>query len=119
MVNELKKIIDIASSEHYTWADNCDAWHFLKTEKLSAIREKMPKGTQGKLHYHEKSEQFFFILSGEVTFEIEDTTYTLIQNKGISIKPKEKHKIKNSTDNDLEFIVISSPLAYGDRISLE
>jgi len=119
MEKEIKRVTDINSSEHYTWGQNCDGWHFVKTENLSIIKETMPKGTQEKLHYHKKSQQFFFILSGEATFEIEGTIYTVNQNQGISVSPNEKHKIKNNTDTDLEFIVVSNPISHGDRINLE
>jgi mannose-6-phosphate isomerase-like protein (cupin superfamily) len=116
---EQKRIIDTDNSDHYIWGTDCHGWHFVKTENLSVIKETMPVGTQEKLHYHEKSQQFFYILSGEANFEIEGIEYTLRQHQGISILPLEKHKIKNISTEILEFIVISNPISHGDRVNLE
>jgi mannose-6-phosphate isomerase-like protein (cupin superfamily) len=117
--NDLKRITDIANSDHYTWGTNCEGWHFVKTENLSVIRETMPKGTQEELHFHEKAEQFFYILSGEATFQIDKKMYLVRENQGISIKPYENHKIINNTSGDLKFIVISNPPSHGDRVNCE
>ena len=119
MENQPGRISNTHNTEHYTWGEACDGWHFLKTGNLSVIRERMPKDRAEKLHYHEKSEQFFYILSGEATFEVETVKYIVRAGEGISIKPGEKHQVSNNAGSDLEFIVISSPMAHGDRINIE
>jgi mannose-6-phosphate isomerase-like protein (cupin superfamily) len=115
----LDRIKDIDNSDHYSWGEVCDGWHFIKTESLSVIREKMPKGSQENKHFHARALQFFYILSGEATFEIDEQIYVIKENQGITIKPTEKHKIMNNTDFDLEFLVISNPPSHGDRIDIE
>ena len=112
------RITDNDNSDNYCWGENCDGWHFIKTESLSVIREKMPKGTQEKKHFHARALQFFFILSGEATFEIDEQLYVIIENQGITIKPNEKHKIMNNKDINLEFLVISTPPSHSDRIDI-
>ena len=119
MGNSLLKIIDSDNSGFYTWGDNCSGWHLIKSESLSVIKEIMPSMKSEKLHFHRKSQQFFYILSGMATFEIEGEIYMVGQNKGILIKPKLKHKILNNTDSDLEFLVVSEPESHGDRIDIE
>jgi mannose-6-phosphate isomerase-like protein (cupin superfamily) len=118
MLKEVKRIVEPVNSEHYLWGNNCDGWHLLKTENLSVIKETMPKGTEEKLHYHQKSQQFFYILSGEASFVIDGITFTVRQNQGISVSPHEIHKISNKTEEDLEFLVISSPVSHGDRVDI-
>lgn len=104
------------NSQHYKWGDNCDGWKFLDRENLSVISEKMPSGTSETLHFHKTATQFFYILKGIATFEIEDEIFTVNENEGIEIKTLKKHKISNQTKNDLEFIVISQPTTKnGDR----
>ena len=34
----------IHNAEHYTRANNCDAWHLLKTNSLSVIQERKTAG---------------------------------------------------------------------------
>lgn len=119
MEKELLGIVDIANAEHYEWGDKCDGWHFVKTDSLSVIKETMPPTTKEALHYHDKSQQFFYILSGIATFEINGLVYNVGQNRGISIRPGIKHRILNNSDSDLEFIVVSEPKSHGDRVNID
>jgi len=112
------KVKNTENSEHYIWGNNCDGWHLLKSESLSIIQEKMPPKTTEKLHYHSKSQQFFYILKGTATFEINNEIVEISENNGIYIQPNEKHRILNNTDFDLEFIVISEPKSHGDRTEI-
>lgn len=107
------------NSEHYFWGNNCDGWHFLKSDSLSIIREKMPPGTEETMHFHSKSQQFFYILSGAATFVLNDKTETVAANEGLHILPGTHHQIKNNGTEDLHFLVISEPKAHGDRTNIE
>lgn len=104
------------NTEHYFWGNKCEGFHLVKTENLSVIQEIMPVNTSEKLHYHENSQQFFFILNGTATFEIENEIYVVKNGNGIHILPKIKHKIKNLQSVALEFLVISQPRICGDRV---
>lgn len=106
------------NSEHYTWRNDCDGWHLLKTNSLSIIQEKMPPKTEENLHFHSKSQQFFFILKGIATFEVNNEIIVVQENQGLHIKPNEQHRIFNKSNFDLEFIVISEPKSHGDRTNL-
>ena len=79
----------------------------------------MPQGTTERLHYHEKSQQFFYILSGEAAFQVEGAVHRVIAGQGMAIMPGERHKIYNDSAEMLEFIVISSPKSHGDRMNLD
>ncbi|WP_109831953.1 cupin domain-containing protein [Reichenbachiella versicolor] len=104
------------NSQHYYWGDGCEGWHLVKSSELSIIEERMPPGTEEVKHYHETAQQFFQILKGTATFELEDETIMIHEKEGFHIKPEIKHKILNNGDVPLEFIVISSPTTRGDRI---
>src|SRR5688572_21102488 len=106
------------TAEHYTWGQNCDGWHLLKSDSLSIIQEKMPGGTEEALHFHHKAQQFFYILAGQATFEIGNKLIEVKANEGLHIAPKQKHKIKNNVISDLHFLVISEPKAHGDRTNI-
>ncbi|HWK56195.1 MAG TPA: cupin domain-containing protein [Parapedobacter sp.] len=103
---------------HYQWGDNCDGWHLVKTDALSVIQENMPPGTEETLHFHTNAQQFFFILNGTATFEKNGAYVDVGERQGFYIQPGEHHRIFNKTDHDLEFIVISQPMAHGDRTSV-
>jgi len=111
-------IKDTENSEHYTWGNACDGWHLVQSSSLSIIQEKMPPGASENVHYHEVAQQFFFILKGHATFEVNGTTYDVRAGQGFHIRPKQKHRIVNNSNEPLEFIVTSEPKSHGDRIDL-
>jgi len=106
------------NTEHYIWGDKCDGWHLLKSASLSIIQEKMPPHTSEGLHFHNTAQQFFFILKGTATFQVEGAIFEVNENKGFYILPLQKHRIFNHTDLTLEFLVISEPKSHGDRVNL-
>lgn len=110
--------ISIQNTTHYTWGDNCDGWHLLKTESLSVIQEKMPAGTSEQLHFHHRAQQLFYILSGIATFEIAEKIIIVKANESIAIPAGVKHSIANKTGEDLNFLVISQPDSHGDRTNI-
>jgi len=112
-----KMKISKENSEHYYWGEKCSGWHLVKSENISIIEELMPPNTKEQKHYHNFSEQFFQILNGIGTFEIDDQIIEVEKGSGIHILPKIKHSIKNNTSENLEFIVISHPTTRGDRIN--
>lgn len=106
------------NSEKYTWGNNCFAWHLVNNKDLSVIQETMPPGTKEKMHKHSHSQQFFFILSGQATFIINNQEYYISEQQGIHINHNVAHQISNESQENLEFIVISQPHAHGDREDL-
>ncbi len=109
-------ITSTENAEHYTWGNQCDGWHLLRSDSLSVIQERMPPGTVEQMHYHERAQQLFYILSGTATFEVEGEVKTVAANQSIHISPKTKHRILNNGDTDLHFLVISEPKSHGDRV---
>lgn len=108
----------ILNVEYYTWGNNCDGWHLLKSDSLSVIQERMPTGTTEQLHYHEKAQQLFYILSGTATFEINGQAETVSISESVHIPAKILHRISNNHADDLNFLLISEPKAQGDRIEI-
>ena len=108
--------IDKEISIHYKWGEDCDGWKLLDKENLSVIIEKMPPGTSEQTHFHKQATQFFYVLKGTATFEIEGEKLTVEADEGIEIEPLESHLISNAGEKELEFLVISQPTTkQGDR----
>jgi mannose-6-phosphate isomerase-like protein (cupin superfamily) len=106
------------NSEHYIWGNGCDSWVLRDDRNLSVKQEKMPSGASENLHFHEYAEQFFFILKGEAVFYSDDEKIFVKAGEGISILPGSKHYISNESNEELEFLVISSPSTNNDRIEI-
>jgi len=63
-------VISKDNAEHYKWGEVCDGWHLVKSQNLSVIQELVPPGCSEVQHYHKRSEQFFYILSGTATLKV-------------------------------------------------
>ncbi|GED28755.1 cupin [Brevibacillus agri] len=107
------------NAEHYIWGDHCDGWHLVKGTELSVIFERMPGETAEVRHYHERSRQFFFVLSGQAVLEVEGVRHEIGPQEGVEVPPGARHQMKNESGEDVEFLVISQPTTRGDRIQVE
>ncbi len=76
----------------------------------------MPAKTEEVCHYHHEAQQFFFVLSGTATMEIDGKQIILQANEGIEVPPLQAHQMRNDSQEDVEFLVISHPNSRGDRI---
>jgi len=110
------KPISTANAEHYTWGNNCDGWYLVRTPELNIIEELMPPGTSETRHHHVRARQFFFVLSGELTLEIEHHDFTLQAGQGIEIAPGQSHQAINRSKASVRILVTSQPPSHGDRI---
>lgn len=103
------------NAEHYTWGEGCDGWYLMNRPDMLIIHEKMPPDTREKRHYHAVSRQFFFVLQGVLTMELEGRQHDIAAQQGIEIPPQSKHQAMNRSVNPVEFLVISHPTPRGDR----
>jgi mannose-6-phosphate isomerase-like protein (cupin superfamily) len=110
------KVSKYNALKHYTWGDGCDGWNLADEKAFSVKQESMPPGTAEAKHYHAVAQQFFFILKGIATFEIDGTLHTAAVHEGLHIKPGLKHQISNKGSEDLEFLLFSQPSTTNDRI---
>jgi mannose-6-phosphate isomerase-like protein (cupin superfamily) len=111
------RIINTEKAEHYKWGNNSDGWHLLKSESLSIIQERVSPGESESRHYHNESQQFFYVLSGIASIEVCGAMHEVQAGSGIHVAAKEPHQLANSGDIDLSFLVISEPESHGDRVN--
>jgi len=107
------------SLKHYQWGENCDGWNLVDEKTLSVKLERMPSHTSEQKHFHQHSQQFFYILKGEAIFEIQQERISVKSEQGIHIKAGIQHRIINESNEDLEFILSSQPSTMNDRINVE
>ncbi|WP_318508793.1 cupin domain-containing protein [Bacillus sp. T3] len=107
------------NAEHYVWGNICDGWHLVKSDGLSVIHEQMPGNTSEVRHFHKQARQFFFVLSGTATLEVNGEYIILNTHEGVEIPPLTPHQMINDSNNDVEFLVISQPASKGDRVLAE
>jgi mannose-6-phosphate isomerase-like protein (cupin superfamily) len=108
-------VITTRNAEHYRWGDCCDGWYLVKNDRLNIIQERMPPGTSETRHLHRKSQQFFFVLEGQATLEIDGREVVLNAREGARVPPGAAHRMQNRSRRALEFTVTSEPPSHGDR----
>ncbi len=106
------------NAEHYRWGVDCDGWHLVIDKQLSVIEEFMPPGSAEIRHYHERSQQFFYILTGEVLMEVNGENVLIPAGCGVRILPGTRHQIRNPSSSPVRFLVISQPSSRDDRIEV-
>lgn len=104
-----------STSVHYTWASVCDGWKLVDTPNLSVIQERMPSSTQETRHKHLRVRQFFYVLRGELTLEVDGDINKLGPQQGLEISPGQAHQARNESASDVEFLVISDGISREDR----
>ena len=110
--------ISTANAPHYVWGGVCDGWHLAETEGLSVIEERVPSGAAEVRHYHARAEQFFYVLVGTATLEVEGVRHRLAPGQGLHVAAGERHQLANRETGELRFLVVSVPPSHGDRITV-
>ena len=113
------QIADLSSAAHYTWGGVCDGWHLLEHPDLSVIQERVPPGAGEIRHFHSRARQFFYVLSGTATLELEDGSVTFGPGQGVHVAPGTAHRFANRSSDEVVFLVISSPSTAGDRTNAD
>jgi len=107
------------NAEHYTWGENCEGWNLVRNADLSVIEEVMPPATAEQIHRHRVAQQFFYILTGEAVMEFGDKKVAMRDGQGVTVNPGVPHRIRNLSNSDVRFLVISQPSTKnGDRENL-
>lgn len=86
-------------------------------KELSVTSERMPANTTEAEHFHVKAKQLFYILSGKARLYVEGKAYEMKAGDGVLVMPGAWHKFCNPTFDYVNYLVISSPMATGDRSS--
>lgn len=110
-------MISTRTAEHYVWGGCCDGWHLLRSAELSVIQEWMPPGAAESRHRHERARQFFYVLSGRLTLELEGTRHELGAGEGLEVPPLSAHQASNESGAEVSFLVVSQPPSHGDKVT--
>jgi mannose-6-phosphate isomerase-like protein (cupin superfamily) len=113
------ELIATRTAEHYPWGDGCDGWFLLKAAGFHVIEERMPPGTAEKRHYHERAEQLFYVLAGELTMRFQGNSVRVGAREAVRVSAGEVHQATNESGTAVEFLVISCPPSHGDRTNVE
>jgi uncharacterized cupin superfamily protein len=85
----------------------------LGAEQLSFSWRRMSPGTGGRGSYghrHPGQEEIFFVISGTVTFKVDDDVFDAGPQTAVRISGESFRSVHNDTDADAELLIFSSRL---------
>ncbi len=113
------EVVSREHAEHYRWGgadgNESDGWYLVRAESMHVIEERMPAGAVETRHFHARARQFFYVLEGVLTMEVEGALFYLAAGQGIEIAPGDRHQAVNRGGEALRFLVTSVPPSHGDR----
>ena len=112
-------VVSSDTTPPYPWGTGCLGWHLVQSGGLSVIEEEMPPGTEDVQHRHLRSRQFFYVLHGSLTIECDGVRHQVTSHSGMEVAPLMAHRVRNESEADVEFLVISAPPSHDDREVVE
>ena len=109
-------VVDRANAPHYRWGADCDGWRLLDEPDLSVIEEQVPPGATEQRHHHAAARQFFYVLDGVATLEVDGKVLRIVAGQGVQVAPGQRHRLSNDEDDMLRFLLWSAPSTRGDRV---
>lgn len=71
-------------------------------------------GSVGPYHFHESSENAYFILAGVALVTIEGKTHRVAKDQAVFLPPGVKHSVANPASTPLRLLEIYAPPAFDD-----
>jgi len=105
-------VLNVSSQKPFTTKDGSRIRSILDTANAPVLNQSLaeasiPAGRATDRHYHKKSEEFYFLLEGEGTMEIDGETRAVVPGDAILIPPGAWHQITASTA--LRFLCCCAP----------
>jgi mannose-6-phosphate isomerase-like protein (cupin superfamily) len=79
------------------------------SQNQSLAKIVIPPGKSSATHFHQVSEETYFILEGTGHMQINDLSFPIQKGHACHIKPGDIHKIENKGNLDLVFLAICTP----------
>jgi mannose-6-phosphate isomerase-like protein (cupin superfamily) len=86
----------------------------LATEQVSFSWRRMPPGTGGRGSYghrHPGQEEVYFVISGSVTFKVDDDVFEAGPQTAVRIGGDAYRSVHNDTDDEAEVLIFSTRVA--------
>ncbi len=72
-----------------------------------------------KKHYHEEVEETFFVVSGTVTFQLQDQEMEASAGTAVRMEPTEQHGLTNNTEEPVRVVFMKHIYRPEDKVSCE
>lgn len=106
-------------AEQYHWGKAGTGWLLTNSENVGIVQEQIAPGVREIKHYHRYSWQIFYVLRGFAEIDIDGKTYMVGPNQSIEVAPGMTHQLRNNGDTDVQFLLVSSPNNFNDRVEVD
>ena len=79
------------------------------TQNIDIATVKIEPGKASTLHYHKQTEEIYYMVKGTSEIQIDDLKSSLRPGHATYIPRGARHTIKNTSNESLVFVVVSSP----------
>lgn len=93
--------------------------YLMKGPRMNFAIVQFQPGEDFKAHLHNKMEENFFILEGEIDIVVDGTVYHLVPGQFIHIEPEEIHYVINNGKIPVKMISTLAPFQEVDKIDVE
>lgn len=112
-----ENVVSTDNAVHCSWGTHGEGWHLARSSGLNVIQERVQPVGAEVMHYHERAEQFFYVLAGIAPINLDDRSVQVSVGKGLHIPAGQPRQLRNAHGDDLEFLVCSAPPTHGDRVT--
>jgi mannose-6-phosphate isomerase-like protein (cupin superfamily) len=77
--------------------------------KQSLAEARLPAGAQTAAHYHDRTEEIYFLLEGTARMQLDGDVRDVRAGDSIAIPPGQIHQITNTGDCELRFLCTCVP----------
>jgi quercetin dioxygenase-like cupin family protein len=83
---------------------------------LAIFEQIAPPGSATPLHRHDRTDEYFYVLQGEVTFFDESSSATCAPGSFISVSKGSPHAFRVTSDREAKLLVISAPAVFEEFV---
>ena len=81
----------------------------IPARNLSLAEARLERGASTALHYHDESEEVYYVIAGRGILMIAGEETDIGPGQAALIPPRSRHRVANTGDEDLVFLCLSSP----------
>lgn len=113
MVKVIKpeELEEYSPPRHYDIFNRQMVGRTMGAEKMSVALGRISPGGWAEIHTHDSSEHCHYILKGEVVVTMPNGSINVTEGQAVWTGVREPHGMRNETNQDALYLVISAPLA--------
>jgi mannose-6-phosphate isomerase-like protein (cupin superfamily) len=108
------KLTSLDRAEPFTTKDGSTIRELHHTQAQSLAEAQLEPGQATQRHYHERSEEIYFVTKGSGELEVDGETRTVRRGDAILIPPGAWHTLANDGTSELTILCMCSP-PYSDE----